>query len=104
MQDKMENEYNRTKIEDRRGVLENALRKEKFSLNVKENLRVIESLDGKTHVKRNSYVNTKIRDNINRASQVQKGMLERGAAGVAMLAIRGRNQLVKELDECSKLV
>lgn len=63
MQDKMENEYNRTKIEDRRGVLENALKKEKFQMNVKGNLRIIETLDGASHVKRNSYVNQKLRDN-----------------------------------------
>ena len=68
MQDKMENEYNRTKVEDRRGVLENALRKEKFAMNVNGTVRLLESLDNGAHVKRGSYLNSKIRENRRRAN------------------------------------
>lgn len=45
MKDKMENEYNRTKVKDRRGILINALKKEQFVLNQLHSPRIIESFN-----------------------------------------------------------
>ena len=49
MKDRMENEYNRTKVEDRRGVMEEVSRKKTFCLNKTRGPRIVESLNSPGH-------------------------------------------------------
>ena len=58
MKDKMENEYNRTKVEDRHGSLTSQKdKKEAFTHNRLFTPRIFESFDAKSHHQRGSYLN-----------------------------------------------
>lgn len=57
MKDRMENEYNRTKIEDRRGVLDDFRAKYKFNLNKSRGPRIVESFNSPGQSNRDNYVN-----------------------------------------------
>lgn len=52
-----ENEYNRTKIQDRHGMLIQTNRKETCQLNKSRSPRILETLDGQSLVKRGNYLN-----------------------------------------------
>ena len=103
MKDKMENEYNRTKVQDRRNILENALTKDKFNLNQTKAPRIIENLSNRANINRDSYLNKKIRANLMRASKLNPVLSKLGAGGVVSLQVRGKSQLIKELNECTGL-
>ena len=48
-------------------------------------------------------MNTKIRNNANRADQTAKILNDKGATGVVGLLVRGKNQLIKELNEIAAI-
>lgn len=85
MKDKKENEYNRTKVQDRRNVLENTLVKERFDLNQRRAPRIIDNMSNASVLSRDSYLNKKIRANISRARALNPVLSQLGCSGVVSL-------------------
>ena len=103
IQEMSENEYNRTKIEDRHGMLkfDASASKNKFTMNRNKTARIFESFSGASHCRKSSYLNQRLRENRNRAMQISHGIAVQGTSSTLGLEARGQSQLMKELHECS---
>ena len=51
--------------------------------------------------KHNSYINQKLRNNMMRLSRLSTMVADRGMNHSVCLEVRGKNQLMKELNECA---
>lgn len=80
--DNMENEYNRTTIENRHGILKNYHEKDRFNSNINQDPRILEAFDTSSHSKKESYLNKQLRDNINRTMCLTPTLAQRGATGM----------------------
>lgn len=59
-------------------------------------------MDGKSHKQRDSYLNQKLKENMKRNMATATSTMS-GATGVLGLEARGKNQLIKELNECNDM-
>lgn len=91
----MKSEYSRTELQDRSLQLKDTVQKLRFDLNQKGSLRILESFQG-SQIRPDTYFN-KLKDkNIRKFNNTLNGF-----ENLNYLQIRGKNQLYKELEECS---
>lgn len=103
MKDKRENEYNRTKVSDRRTASRVVKKQAGFEHNVNRSPRIIEAAAGSMYRRPDSYMNKKLRANMTRAAAVSSSMAMRGVNNSLCLEVRGQSQLMKELHECTAM-
>lgn len=92
VRERADTEHNRIKVQGALTKKEEkaaAAATENFKMNWGHELRVIESLDSKSHQRKSSYLNMKIRKNIHRASEANKSIAERQATNTILLEARG---------------
>ena len=93
----MKSEYSRTELQDRSLQLKDTVQKLRFDLNQKGSLRILESFQS-SQIRPDTYFN-KLKDkNIRKFNNTLNGF-----ENLNYLQIRGKNQLYKELEECSQL-
>ena len=89
MRDKRENEYNRTKVQDRRQQAETVKKTETFQMNFNQSPRIIETINGRIFQTHDSYLNQKMRANKNRLAAVSHCVTRRGINNSLCLEVRG---------------
>jgi hypothetical protein len=103
IQESQENEVSWANLHSRAKEIGMKGKREHFDLNRNQSPRIIQNIAGRANRSQNSYLNQKLRANMNRAMHVSHGVAVRGAHANIQLEVCGQSQLIKELKECGAM-